>query len=1031
MSFITENDFEQEIIKKVQSIGYKYLSQEQILKHRKSEAEVLLIDELENSLRIINKEATTENIRRAIQELRSLKGSDLVTANKEFQKYIFEGIKIRDEKENRTLTIKLFDNDDSSNNSYIITNQFWMKSRHPQYDKQLPDVVLYCNGIPIVVMELKGVSQNDNLEMAFSQMQNYQLYLPDLFVYNAFVILANPSSQKFGSITSSLPRFQYWRGPNFSDDTNVIWKDLLDKEKILDVIMNFTFFTSSKFPSKIISSYHQYYGVKYALGQVNSEMSRVDKNFSGKGGIFWHTQGSGKSFSMLFLTKNLSRIQKGTTFVIVTDRNDLDNQLYKTFINAEEYIGQKIHQVTTISDLKESLNNRKQDGVFFTTIQKFTSDIGELTDRKNILVISDEAHRSHNNVDGEWVYNSETQEIDEKNGSAKYLRDALPRATFIGFTGTPVENEDKSTTDIFGQVVTQYLMTHAERDGVIVPIRYESRKPVLELDSEETKKLIQQHNEIMEEIERMSMVPAEVEKKLNRILQQVKNIVSDPDRITGVARDFIAHYESRKNLIKGKTMFVAFNRHIAFKYYKEIIKQKPELEKITKLIITNSNGQQDDPELLELAGNSKYRKIMAEEFKNDNSNFKIAIVVDMWLTGFDVPSLDSIYIDKPIKMHNLMQTIARTNRVYSNKEDKKNKEFGLVVDYIGLWNKMVDALSFYSGRGIDEVKSQRDISKLKPVYIENVKKIYNDFGLRSIVNFDQISNDTDLRIKAMRDITNAIYKQRLAQNFISATKKVNSWLKEVVSLLTPSERSLFQLLWVSRSGIISNELGKINFGEKEIMLLNSLAKTVKFKETEVINSIEGDAILLSDILSFIDESNSEESKYLETSIKSSMLKTAINYAKKINFKRANDLNRKLNDLLSDYDKQYINIDELMKGIQSIANSISTLTENQITEMGFTQEELSFYNIVKSPVEDLPDFDREKIKQITIELLEIVNDNTKVNVTWKYNPAMVSSVRGELKKLLIKYNYPPESYEPAASEIVEQVIYQKNLGEENE
>lgn len=1026
MSVINEKQYEEKLLKQISELGYKYISQENLLKIRETMNEVLLFNNIEKSLLKINPKIVNDHINKVILKLKDLKNSDLISGNKEFQKYIVEGIKIYDNDEQITKTYYLFD-ENYSKNEYIITNQFIMNSSHPQYNKQYPDIVIYCNGIPIVVMELKTLSKENNISFAYSQIKNYQIYLKDLFVYNAFNIIANPLIQKFGSITSELSRYQFWRGSNFSSPTDEIFNDLLKKERIIDVIKNFTFFTSGKFSNKIIASYHQYYGVKSSIIETNKEMSNKERKKIGKGGIFWHTQGSGKSFSMIFLVKNISKIQKETTFLIVTDRNDLDNQLHKTFIDAKEFIGQKIHKISSIKDLKESLNNRKQNGVFFTTIQKFTNDIGRLSDRKNILVISDEAHRSHTNVDGErWAYNTKTKNIENKKGNAIFLREAFPRATFIGFTGTPIEKEDKSTIEIFGKIISKYLMNDAERDGVVVEIKYESRKPIMEIDNKKMEELIEEHNQIMNEIENSSEAPNEVQKKLNKVLQQVKNVVSDPDRIKGISSDFIAHYNSRKNIVNGKAMFVAFNRHTAFKYYKEIIKQNPKLEKNIKLIITNSNGQKDDPELLKLSGTSEYRKKMAEKFKDEDSEFKIAIVVDMWLTGFDVPSLDAIYIDKPIKMHNLMQTIARINRVYT--KSNINKEYGLVIDYIGLWNKLIDALSFYTGKNNIDIKNKRDIKNLKIEYIKKINKIYEKFKIDNLIDFKLISINSEKRIETLIKLLEIIYENKMVQNFISATKNVNKWFNETISLLTSEERSKFQLLWMMRSGMISNELGKINFDEKELKLLNHLSKTIKFKETEVINSIEGNPIILSKILKYIDEENNKESKYLETSIKSGMLKSLIDYTKKINFRRASNLEEKLKQLLINYDNKYINIEKLIEGMKSIANEIAKLNENQKNELGYTQEEQAFFDIIRMPVKNLPKFDQLKIKEITNELLEILKDSNKVNETWKYNDNMIRKVRGELKKLLIKHKYPPKEIKDSAEEIVDQVIYQKNWGD---
>ncbi len=1026
MSLFTENDYEQELIEKISSIeGYSYKSQEEIINLRKNLNTVILDSNLLSSIKRINSGISEDHANKVFSELKAIPESNCVVANKEFQKIITRGIKVFDEAKQKTITYKIIDDTNPLNNEFIITNQFQMISKHHNYRNQYPDMVIYMNGLPIIVFELKGLKENNTLESAYKQMKNYKEFLSDLFAFNAFNVIAERANVKFGSLTASYSRYQYWKGDNYNSSPDKLITDLLKPEVLIDVIKNFTFYTNTKIDTKIVASYHQYYGVRKATDRSIMEIIS-EKEENGKAGIFWHTQGSGKSFSMLFLVKQIAKEKPGTTFIIVTDRNDLDNQLYKTFMNAEDFIGQSIHQISSIKDLIENLKDKKQDGVYFTTVQKFTSDVGVLTDRDDILVISDEAHRSHNNIEAKLERNEEIGELVLKSGSALYLRNAFPRSTFIGFTGTPVEKEDVSTTKIFGTYIDKYLMTNAEQDGVVVPIRYESRKPELSFDEEQMEILVSDHKDVIDEIKEGSDIPAELTKKVNKSIQQLKNFIADPDRIKGIARDFVSHYETRQNILEGKVMFVALNRFVAYEYYKEILNIRPEWADKIKLIMT-PNQQQDPEDMLKIAGSSEDRKRNAEEFKKQDSTFKIAIVVDMWLTGFDVPSLDAIYIDKPIKMHNLMQTIARTNRVYTNKDNNKNKEYGLVVDYIGLWSKLIDALSFYSGKASEQIISERDIKALKNEYLRNANHVYEDFGFNSICKKEDLAEQSKSELFNTLDLMlNKIYKDRLKQNYIVATKKMSKYLNEVISILTKEERILFEMLSMARSQIIKSELGQFELDTKENRLIRQLSETIKFTGTDIISEIESNPIFLSRIIDELQKPSPEEVEALNAKLNADITKQLINFTKRKNFLRAQNLSKKLSDLMNSYDNNYITMEELMIAIAEIQQEVKDLNSDELNTLGFTPEEQAFYEMLSKPVNELPTFDKEKLEQITSELLEIINDDEKVNKTWCFNNHLIQKVRKEMKVLMAKHGYPPKTAEVTTDEIISQIMHQNNI-----
>lgn len=1035
-NFLTENEYEENLINELQQLGYKFKTPEEIFDLRNSNfSEVLLISEIEDFLKNKYKNISNDDLNKIISKIKNLKSSEKIKANIEFQKFIVEGIKIKNNKLKKTITYKIFD---KKHNSFIVANQFKMTSSHPNYNNQKPDIVLYCNGLPIVVVELKKDSENnDTLVNAYKQMNNYELYLNDLFVYNAFNIISNPVNSKYGTLNSPFSNYKFWRGKNWQNKNlnlpSNLFKDLLKPKTLIDVITNYTFFIDNE--KKIIAGYHQYYGVKNAIRNINVAMENKDNNFK-KGGIFWHTQGSGKSFSMLFLARNLTKEKdrERTTFIIVTDRNDLDNQLCGTFEKGKNYIGaQEIYQVNSKKDLMAKLRDKNQNGIYFTTVQKFTDEIGELSSREDILIISDEAHRSHTNIEGKLVTKINDEKIisvDEKFGNAKYLRVAFPNATLIGFTGTPIEKEDASTSDVFGEVFTKYLMIDGENDGVIVPIEYEARKPELRIDEVLLIDLENGYKKIINEIREKSNIPDEMEKKANKALQKISNIISLPERINGVIEDFIKHYNSRKNILRGKAMFVALNRHIAFAYYKKLIEKDPSFEKITKLIITNSNGQQDEDELQRLAGTPKYRKDMADEFKKEDSNFKIAIVVDMWLTGFDVPSLDTIYLDKPLKMHNLMQAIARTNRVYSNKKEGLNKDSGLIVDYIGLFKRLNEALAYYSGQSSEVISSKRDLSVLKPHYLKLVNNWYKKYleELYKQSNFKKLINDSKQIIQFVEKGTQNIIFNKKEQSFVRDTRNLNKYLKSIISILNDEEKIKFQLLLVIRSYLINIAFGEIEFISKEEEIKELLNKAIKYDETMIINKIKGNAISISEMIKYINSDINSNTKQLDIKLKIKAVKNLLSNSEKINIKKTKELRTMLDDLLNRYNKNYISMNELLNGLKDISNNLAEMHSNKKNKLGYTEEERAFYNILFDPLKNNNPYDENIIKKIMEELLEIINNNKNVNDKWIYNPSMKKAVRRELIRLLRKHNYPPKEIEITRDSVIEQIEKQKGYND---
>lgn len=1033
MSILNEADYEQSLIKKLVTNGFSYIKDEEIFQLRQNKLTNVVLESHLIDFLIKTNNVPKEHLHEIIKRLNSVRdSSDVERANAEFHKLLVDGVKVRDEKQQMTISYRLIDFDNVNNNIFVVTNQFTITSNHPNYNNQRPDIVIYVNGLPLVVFELKSpeLKHDDGIGLAFNQISNYIKWIPDLFYYNAFNVISDGITSKFGSLTSSYSRYQYWRGEKFDTDSrDGLQNDLFKPGVLLDVIKNYTFIIEdSKSVKKIISSYHQYYGVKDAIESIEKAINTS----TGKGGIFWHTQGSGKSFSMMFLTKNFSKIEPGTTYVVVTDRNDLDDQLFESFKKAEIYLNQKVDKIESIDELQSKLKNIMQDGVYFTTIQKFVDTVGELSDRKNIVVITDEAHRSHNNIEGKITFSENEWDMVEKFGNAKYLRDAFPNATFIGFTGTPIENDDKSTSDIFGRVLenSKYLMIDAERDGVVVPIKYESRMPKLHLKEDVLKEIDDYIYEKMAEIDKTSIAPSEVRKKINKISQKLENFIKDPERLVGIAEDFVKHYEMRMNVVNGKAMFVAYDRHVALQMRRNILAIRPEWENKIKLVVTNSNNQSDDPELILLSGTSKYRKELAREFKDDSSEFKIAIVVDMWLTGFDVPSLDILYLDKPTKMHNLMQTIARTNRVYSNKETGIKKECGVIVDYIGVWTKLRDALAFYSGSTTKDTEIHSDINVIKNDYLKLLDQFYKNYIRETKLDFDLLMSDRTTRMDVVKNIYDEVLRSstpedKRIEGFIVSGKALAKHFKEIISVLSPLEKFKYNLVLVARSFMIKVALEAIDFTKITQFLTEKLDNAIDYKNTEIVDEINGNAIKLSEILNFILTSN-DPRKHLDADLKVSAVRQVIEELKVFNIVQSRKLSDSLKQLMAKYEAGYITLEELMKGIYLIANDASSYSSDGTDkETGYSREELAFYHILMRPVGEQSAYDVDMIKKIMTELLKIVNNKTMVNSSWMYNDKMVINVRSQLKKLLNDFDYPDT--DKAQKELIEQIMYQIQTG----
>ena len=712
---INENTLENAIITELQAKGYEYVYGPEI---ERDYHEVILEECFRTSMLNINPGITQEIISEAYKSIKNLGLLRLEDLNASFHKYLVEGVPIPYKKdgENRTFTVKLIDFDNADANDFKVINQYTII----EYKNKRPDILVFINGIPMVLFELKNMA-NDNttVEQAYIQVKNYQLDIPKLFNYNAFNVISDGIDTRIGTITSDFTRYMPWKSENgekpkenASDFFTVMLNGMFPKERLLDIIRNFIVFQDIQGKTvKIIAGYHQYFAVRKAVERTKQAL----KEKSHKVGVVWHTQGSGKSLSMVFYSGIVVSDPEfeNPTIVVLTDRNDLDNQLFGTFCASSKLLlRQTPKQAESRENLKELLKV-KAGGIVFTTIQKFEEGDDVINERSNIIFMADEAHRSQYGLEakldkttGEWKY-----------GMAKHMRDALPNATFIGFTGTPIDMRDKSTTEVFGKYIDIYDMTQAVDDGATVPIYYENRTAKLKLNEDILKK-------IDEEYAALAGDSTEIEiEKSKADLTSIESVVGSPKRLNMLADDIIAHYEDRQYVLTGKAMIVCMTRRIAINLYKLLIKKRPDWEKKVKVVLTDNN--KDPEEWHSIIGNKAYRDGLMVEFKNIESDFKIAIVVDMWLTGFDVPSLATMYIDKPMKGHTLMQAIARVNRVY------KDKEAGLIVDYIGMAAELKAALKQYTKRDQDKVPNLEVAYSVAMAKLEVMRDFFYTFDYKS------------------------------------------------------------------------------------------------------------------------------------------------------------------------------------------------------------------------------------------------------------------------------------------------------------
>ncbi len=997
---VNENTLEKVIITELQKMGYDYLYGPDI---DRDYHEVILKDYFKTSMLNINPNINEDIIEEAYKSIKNLGLYKLADMNAAFHKYLVEGIPVNYRKagEERIYTVKLIDFAESAKNTFQIVNQYTVI----EYKNKRPDLLVFVNGIPLVLFELKNIANQDTtIENAYKQVKNYQMDIPTLFHYNAFNVISDGLDTRIGTITSDFTRYMVWKSQNGERPENegvnyftILLNGVFPKARLLDLIRNFIVFQNHKGRTiKIIAGYHQYFAVKKAVACTKNALEKHSK----KVGVVWHTQGSGKSLSMVFYTGCIVSDPEfhNPTIVILTDRNDLDNQLFDTFCSSSKLLlRQTPKQAKSRENLKDLLKV-KAGGIIFTTIQKFEESSEILSERNNIIFIADEAHRSQYGLEGKL--NRETGEW--KYGMAKYMRDSLPNATFIGFTGTPIDFDDRSTIEVFGKYIDIYDMTQAVEDGATVPIYYENRTAKIKLNEELLKKIDAEYEKISKEASEMAI------EKSKSDLSTIEAIVGSKERLTLLADDIIAHYEDRQYVLTGKAMIVCMSRRIAIRLYKIILQKRPEWERKVKVVLTS--GNQDEEDWHEIIGNKAYRDGLMLEFKDDAGEFKIAIVVDMWLTGFDVPSMATMYVDKPMKGHNLMQAIARVNRVY------KDKEAGLIVDYIGMAAELKSALSQYTKRDQDKIPDLRQALSIALEKLEVMRDMFygfdytNFFGEEDGPRLAAIANGVNFALEMDEDEQKCLIHEAtaLSQAETLCRSMLDKKIKQEIEFFKCIKAGLCKT--TGRIGITTNEINS--------RIIKLLEQAI---EQDGVYNIFAEAGKKNPEISILSEEYMEKirkmkHKNIAAEILRKLLEDNIRVFARTGVVKSQLFSEKIRKILKMYNNRLITNVEVIEELLNLSKEMAEAFRAG-DEKGLSAEEMAFYDALAADPEVLRKMQDEVLVEMAHELTELIRRSRTVD--WDKKESARAYMRTQVKHLLRKYKYPPEKAKGAVDVVIKQ------------
>ena len=1006
----SEADYENSIIELFQDeLEYEYVYGPEI--DDRDYKSPLYEEELENAIYRINKDLPSAAIEDALDKLRNFENAELIQKNETFMNYLQNGIEVRyfEKGEEKSEIVYIVDYEKIHNNSFIIANQWTFIEN----SNKRPDIIIFLNGLPVVIMELKSPSREEtDFSDAYRQLQNYKKEIPSMFIYNTLCVISDQLTSRAGTITSGEDRFMEWKTKDGNYENtqyaqfDTFFEGIFEKERFLDIIKNFVCFSKEGLNSfKILAGYYQYFAVNKAIESTKKAVCT-----DGKGGVFWHTQGSGKSLSMVFYAHLLQKALESPTIVVLTDRNDLDDQLYNQFMKCKEFLRQEPIHAKNREHLKNWLDGRKANGIIFTTMQKFEESFECLSDRRNIIVMADEAHRGQYGLTEKikMTKNEDGEEVAKKVvGTARIIRNSLPNATYIGFTGTPISSKDRSTREVFGDYIDIYDMTQAVEDGATRPVYYESRVLKLNLDKE-ILELIDAEYDLMAQ-----NADEEVIAKSKKDLGRMEAILGNEKTIDSLVSDILDHYENnRENLLTGKAMIVAYSRPIAMKIYKKILQLRPDWNEKVAVVMTSGNNDPED--WRDIIGNKRYKNELANKFKDNNSPLKIAIVVDMWLTGFDVPSLATMYVYKPMSGHNLMQAIARVNRVF------RDKEGGLIVDYVGIATALKQAMNDYTTR---DKKNYGDTDVSKVAYPKFLEKLSICKDIFYGYDYSKFMDGSDLeRAKTISGAVNFIFD-------VEKQEEKNAFLKEALMLR--------QALSLCSSIVEENLRMEAAFFESVRVLINRLADTGAGKKIPLsdmnarINELlkhsiksEGVINLFSDIKeefsifdpNFLEEVSKMKEKNLAVELLRKLISEQVSVYKRTNAVKSEKFSEILQRSLNSYLNGMLTNEQVIEEMLNLAKQIVE-AHKEGDDLGLTPDELAFYDALTKPRAIKDFYNHEELIAITKEVADALRNNKTVD--WQKRDSARAKMRMLIKKLLKKHKYPPEGMEDAVQTVMTQ------------
>lgn len=1025
-----EDDLEQVALEWLQSLGYDYkkgneMSITGLSSERRSDKDVVLHERLEKALKNINPDVHSNFIEKAIHELTLEKSPNLLENNLTFHENLINGIEVEDyDNEGQSIVeiVKIVDFEHPQNNDFLAVNQLTVVNG--DYTKR-PDIVLFINGLPIVVIELKNsTNETVGVEDGYHQLETYKMRIPQLFTFNEVLITSDGINTKAGSLTANYDRFMTWRSkdgetesPSSLASLDVLIHGMLNPETLLDLIRYFVLFQSDGkgHISKILAAYHQYYAVNKA---VDRALLASSGQGDGKGGVIWHTQGSGKSLTMVFFSGKLIQMLNNPTLVVVTDRNDLDNQLYSTFVKSKGRSGKGLlrqtpKQAETRKELK-SLLSVESGGIVFTTMQKFEPEQNEttmtaLTERKNVIVMADEAHRTQYGFNAK--YDDKGKGI--KYGYAKYLRDALPNATFVGFTGTPVASTDKNTQMVFGNYIDVYDMTQAVADGSTVKIYYESR--VIPLNLPQNLDLDEAYNDITEDQEE------DVKQRLKSKWSRIEALAGAKPRVEALAKDIIQHFETRQQAMKGKGMIVTMSRRIAVDLYDEIIRLKPEWHSddddkgVIKVVMTGSSS--DPASFQRHIGPKKRRNLLEKRMKDVNDELQLVIVRDMWLTGFDVPSMHTMYIDKPMKGHNLMQAIARVNRVF------KDKPGGLIVDYVGIAESLKEALKEYTES--DQAQTAIDTDKAVELMLLKYDVIqdmlynldYSKFNSeKKSERYYTISDTMDYVIGLGEDERQRFIKTvtELGKAFaLCVTEPTAQELNDEIAFFKAIKAGLVKLLQPSKEGKIRKTPVEVEAEINQLVSQSVVTEDV-IDVYQTLGLEQPDLSILSD--DFLKDVEGLKQKNVAVELLNRLLKGQVKSLMKTNATVSKRFSEMLGNSINKYNSRSIETSKVIEELIQLAKDIKQ-EQQRGNELGLNSDEIAFYDALVSHETAKKAMEDKELRAIAHELTKTVKEN--MGVDWSKRDSAKAKMRVAVRRLLKKYGYPPDLQKMAVEQVVEQ------------